>query len=162
MSFTYSGTPIPGTTDEVRFLLQDVDENEPIFQDEEIQYFLDKWVSVSGSVFKAAASLAETAAAHFAREVAISSDQTSIAMEQLQQKYEDLAGRLRSQAGELETSGIGPSVGGSEPWQDAIYGWPPKTFQRKMSDNPEAGLQENVPIPSSWLAYETGGYYTNG
>lgn len=161
MTFTYSGVPVAGTTDEIRFLIQDTDSTNAIFQDEEIQYYVSRWQSVNGSAFKTAASLCETAAAKYAREVTISSDATSVAMEQLQQKYEELAARLRSMAGEIDMSGNGPIVGGTNS-DDWYYGGPPKTFQRKMNDNPLAGEQETIPAPLWQNDYEYGGFWDGG
>lgn len=40
MSFNYSGDPASSTLDECRFLLGDTDENNPILQDEEINYII--------------------------------------------------------------------------------------------------------------------------
>lgn len=45
MSFTYSGNPKENTRDECRFILGDTDINNPILQDEEIDYI----ISQSGS-----------------------------------------------------------------------------------------------------------------
>lgn len=160
MTFTYSGAPVAGTTDEIRFLLQDTDSTDPLFQNEEIQYYIDRIAAVNGSVLKTAAYLAETAAARFARQVSISSDQTSIAMEQLQQKYEDLASRLRAQAVELDASGGGPITGGVDDcsYDDWYYGGKPKVFGKKMHDNRLAGVQDNLNT-DEWLDYEYGGFW---
>lgn len=156
MTFTYGGTPSVGTTDEIRFLLQDTDANNPIFQDEEIQYFMDRAASVNGSTLKTAAYLAETAAARFAREVTINSDGTSIAMEQLQQKYEELSARLRGLAVELDNSGTGPIVGGNN-WDDWWYGGR-KVFRMRANDNIRAGSQNDCP-DNYWIDYEYGGWW---
>ena len=40
MSFSYSGNPSESAIDECRFLLGDTDENNPIMQDEEIEYII--------------------------------------------------------------------------------------------------------------------------
>ncbi|QVG64297.1 hypothetical protein Bestia_00064 [Acinetobacter phage Bestia] len=42
MTFTYTGDPSNNKVDELRLLLGDLDERQPIYQDEEIQYFLDQ------------------------------------------------------------------------------------------------------------------------
>src|SRR4051812_9979983 len=109
--------PTEGSRDEIRFLLQDTNSADPIFQNEEIDYMMARMETVNGSAVKTAANLAEIAAAKFAKQVSISSDQTSIAMEQLQTKYEQLAGRLRALAAELDNSGTGPITGGIN-WDD--------------------------------------------
>lgn len=40
MSFSYSGNPAASKLDECRFLLSDTDENNPILQDEEINFII--------------------------------------------------------------------------------------------------------------------------
>lgn len=42
MSFSYSGDPSGSTLDECRFLLSDTDKDNPILQDEEINYIIAK------------------------------------------------------------------------------------------------------------------------
>ena len=42
MSFSYSGDPSTSKVDECRFLLGDTDENNPIMQDEEINYIIEQ------------------------------------------------------------------------------------------------------------------------
>lgn len=51
MTFTYSGNPGASALDEVRFLIQDTDEDEPLLSDEEITYLLDAY---EGEAFGAA------------------------------------------------------------------------------------------------------------
>jgi hypothetical protein len=43
MSWTYSGNPADSQRDEVRFMLGDTDETEPIMQDEEIDYLIAEY-----------------------------------------------------------------------------------------------------------------------
>ena len=43
MSWTYSGNPADSPIDECRFLIGDTNEDEPIMQDEEIQYIIDTY-----------------------------------------------------------------------------------------------------------------------
>lgn len=43
MSWSYSGNPKESPIDEVRFLVGDTNKNEPILQDEEIQYLIDEY-----------------------------------------------------------------------------------------------------------------------
>jgi hypothetical protein len=45
MSWTYSGDPKDSALDECRFIIGDTDINEPIMQDEEIQYLIDTYSS---------------------------------------------------------------------------------------------------------------------
>lgn len=161
MTATYSGNPSASPTDEVRFLLQDTDVTNPLFQNEEIQYYLDRITATRGaSPTLAAAYLAERAAAKYAAEVSISSDQTSIAMEQLQQKYQTLAASLREESSRLDASGVGPIVGGVGDFEDVFYGGKPKMFGKKMHDNRQAGAQDVLTDAYSlWADYEYGGWW---
>lgn len=160
MPFTYSGNPSSSTLDEIRFLLQDTDSTDPLFQDAEITYEINKFVGLNGSTYRAAAGLAETLGAKFAREVAISSDGTSVAMEALQQKYMTLAAQLRQRAAKEEATGNGPIVGGVN-YDDDSYSGPPKRFSIAMHDNSQAGRQDGDPGPDSYyLDYELGGFIT--
>src|SRR4051812_21714025 len=134
-TYTYSGNPATSPTDEIRFLLQDVDSTDWLLSDEEIQYFSTLLTDLNGSTFQVAAYLAGVIAGRFAREVSISGDGISIQAEQLQQKYEDLAVQLRSMATSLERSGNGPTVGGIGESDDLWYGGRPKTFSKQMHDN---------------------------
>ena len=43
MSFSYSGDPNASELDAMRFLIGDTDVNQPIMQDEEIQYIIDTY-----------------------------------------------------------------------------------------------------------------------
>lgn len=43
MSFSYSGDPKSSEVDAMRFLIGDTDANQPIMQDEEIQYIIDTY-----------------------------------------------------------------------------------------------------------------------
>ena len=43
MSWSYSGNPKDSPIDDVRFLVGDTNKNEPILQDEEIQYLIDEY-----------------------------------------------------------------------------------------------------------------------
>ena len=50
MSWTYSGNPADSKLDEYRFLIGDTNEDEPIMQDEEIQYIIDTYGSNENQV----------------------------------------------------------------------------------------------------------------
>lgn len=45
MSWSYSGDPGSSPLDELRFLVGDTNENEPIMQDEELKYLIDQYGS---------------------------------------------------------------------------------------------------------------------
>ena len=63
MSWTYSGNPADSDKDAVRFLVQDTDTTDQLVQDEEIAWALTQ----GGGVYTAAALVAGTIAAKFAR-----------------------------------------------------------------------------------------------
>lgn len=64
MSYTYTGNPATNAIDELRLLLGDLDQRHPIFQDEELSYFLD---SANDNVRSAFYSAAVTILPKFAR-----------------------------------------------------------------------------------------------
>jgi hypothetical protein len=66
MSFSYSGDPSTSALDEARFLLGDTNAEEPIMQDEEIQYIINTYQAGSNS-FKY--QLFNRAATLFARDI---------------------------------------------------------------------------------------------
>lgn len=108
MTWTYSN-PTASDKDAVRFLVGDTDTSDQLVTDEEIAFFVDEFPS---SVYHAAAEVAETIAAQFAREVSHSGDGLNYSAEQLQTNYAELATRLRKQAKRRFRSGAGPYVGG--------------------------------------------------
>lgn len=61
MAFSYSGDPSDSNRDEVRFLIQDTDSSDPLFQDAEIDFL----ITDEGSPLKAAMRGAETLMAKF-------------------------------------------------------------------------------------------------
>jgi hypothetical protein len=65
MAWTYTGDPKSSEKDEYRFLIRDTDANEPVLQDEEIQYILDTYSGKTDRLF----NLFENAAVTFARAV---------------------------------------------------------------------------------------------
>ena len=136
MTWTYSD-PSANDKDAVRFLVGDTDTNDQLVSDEEIAFFLDEFPS---STYHAAAEVAETIAAQFAREVSHSGDGLSYSAEQLQSNYAELAERLRAQAKRRYRSGAGPYVGGIS-WReremaDADQDKIPSSFRSHMHDHP--------------------------
>jgi hypothetical protein len=66
MSWTYSGDPNATQKDALRFLIGDTRENEPIMQDEEIQYLVAMYGSNEASLYY---QLFSRAATIFARDI---------------------------------------------------------------------------------------------
>lgn len=142
MSWNYSGDPADSDLDAVRFHIQDTDPDDPLMSDEEIEFLIDKWKPVYDSLLYTAAICAETLASKFAREVNVSGDGTSVGVEALQSKYEQLAVSLRDQHKEYAGVGGAPKVGGTlfNDYFDASI--KPLSFGKGMNDNPEAGNQD--------------------
>ena len=142
MSWSYSDDPSASDLDAVRFHIQDTDPDDPLLSDEEIEFLISKWKPVYDSLLYTAAICAETLAAKFAREVNVSGDGTSVGVEALQGKYEQLAVSLRDQHKEFAGVGGAPMVGGTlfDDYFDASI--KPLSFAKGMHDNVEAGEQD--------------------
>ena len=97
MTWTYSGNPADSNLDAVRFLLQDVEPQEPFFDNEELQYLLDTYLERWASTTAVAAYAAEILSNRFAREIAVSGDGVTIDTASLQQRFADVATNLREQ-----------------------------------------------------------------
>lgn len=141
MTWSWSGDPATSDLDTVRFHLQDTDETDQLLSDEEIQYVIDQWATVKGSLVYAASVCAERIAARFAREVSVSADGVSAGVQELQAKYEALATSLRDEHKEYAGSAGAPSAGGTifdERYDDTIK---PLSFAKAMHDNLRAGQQ---------------------
>jgi len=153
--WSYSGDPTDSDLDEIRFLVQDTDTADQLITDEEISYIIDKWVDVYGSNFMAAAMVAEAIAAKFTREVAYSADGVSVAVEQLQQKYDNLAMSLRDQYRQFDI-GAGPVVEGILYSDTLDPGIKPTMFGIGMNDNVRAGKQEYGGRQDPYGPYDVG------
>jgi hypothetical protein len=152
--FTYSGDPERSSRDKVRFYLQDTDPTDPLLSDQEIEHLLTKWMPVWGSEVYIAAVGAEIIAGRFAREVSTSADGVSIGVQELQQKYNDLALSLRDMYKNENIAG-GPDAGGmlwDEQFDPSLS---PLSFWKGMHDNVRAGQQDFggglVPPPNPWI-----------
>lgn len=142
MSWTWSGDPANSDVDEVRFYVQDTDTNDQLISDEEIQFTIDKWSTVVGTNVWAAAMVAETLAARFAREVTLSADGVSVGVEQLQAHYDALAMSLREQHKSFTGAAGSPLANGTifdDKFDSTIK---PLSFGKGMHDNPRAGRQD--------------------
>lgn len=62
MTWTYSGNPGSSLLDEVRFLIQDTNEDDQLLSDEELQYLLDSYGDPYSAAVAAVVSLIGTAA----------------------------------------------------------------------------------------------------
>jgi hypothetical protein len=78
--------------DKVRFLIGDTDENEPLLQDEEIDFLL----SENTDIYLAASSAAESISAKFARQSDKSIGDAHTTYSQKAEAYHRLAERLKS------------------------------------------------------------------
>jgi hypothetical protein len=140
VTFSYSGDPSASDLDEVRFLISDTNEAEPLLSDEEIAYVIATWNPLYGSNTLTAAVCCEIVAGKFAGSISVSADGVSVALSELQGKYEQLAASLRDQYKQQEALG-NPSFSGTlfdDTWDATIK---PLTFGKGFMDNYLAGRQ---------------------
>jgi hypothetical protein len=144
MTWSYSGDPSASDLDTVRFLLQDTTTADQLMSDEEIQFVIDSWADRVGSNYWAAAMCADNVAAKFAREVAVSGDGVTVAVEALQDKYAALALSLRAQ--HTDYAGSGPLGAEGNGTIFDVDGFDPTirplSFGKGMHDNLRAGQQD--------------------
>lgn len=95
MAWTYTGNPGSSPRDEVRFLLGDTSEADPLLQDEEIDYLLGEH---GGSAIAAAVAACEAVVAKLSREADLSSGATSISASQRRAHYASLLTQLQRRA----------------------------------------------------------------
>lgn len=92
MAWSYSGKPTEDNPkDQVRFLIQDTEESDQLFQDEEIDFLLE----LEGGPLKAATKGAQTLAAKFARCVDETVGKVKATFSQRYKHYSDLAKQLK-------------------------------------------------------------------
>lgn len=134
---------VPGASDKdtVRFLIQDVDQTEQLVQDEEIQYIIDAWKDVHGTLEYCAAVLADTIAGRYAREASYAADGVNVGLGQVAQQFRDLAVQLRAQHNNLLVGGS-PDVGGVSPYEGLLPDTKNFAFGTGMHDDLEAGPQD--------------------
>lgn len=94
MAWTYSGDPSSSPKDEVRFLIGDTIQADPLLQDEEINSVL----AYEPNPLLAAVICANTIAAKFARLADVTVGKTKIAYNQKAEAYFKLADKLEAQA----------------------------------------------------------------
>lgn len=140
MGWSYT-SPDASEKDAVRFLIQDTNTNEQLVSDEEIQYVIDRWLKLQGTLEYCAAVVAEAIAARYAREASFSGDGTSINLGQVAQQFRDLAVSLRSQHHALLVGGS-PDVGGVSPYEGLTPEVKNFAFGTGMHDDLDAGEQD--------------------
>ena len=111
MAFTYSNDPATSTRDAIRFYCQDTNADDPLLQDEEIEFVSAQWAHVTDHPMYLAAVCCESIAAKFAREISYSADGISVGASELQNKYNQLATDLREQY-KASVIGDGPDISG--------------------------------------------------
>jgi hypothetical protein len=138
--FTYNGA---GVTDKdtVRFLLQDTTEAEHYLEDSEIQYGIDTWYELHGTLEFVAAMLADTIASRYAREVSYSADGVSIGLGAVGEQFRALAASLREQHKNRLVGGS-PDAGGITIDEAPDPSLVPMMFGTGMHDDPAAGRQD--------------------
>jgi hypothetical protein len=98
VTWTYSGDPGSSPLDQTRFWLQDTEQAFPLMQNEELQWLLDTYDNqTQGAEMYCASIAADVLANRFAKEVDTSADGVSVALGQLQERYQNLATNLREQ-----------------------------------------------------------------
>jgi hypothetical protein len=142
-SYTYVD-PSTSDKDAVRFLVGDIDSGDWLVSDEEIDYTLDQ----EPNVYRAAADVAESIAAKFAREVSASAEGMSYSAQELFRNFMDLAERLRRMAARRARPRI--YVGGIS-WAERFKADQdadkiPTHFRSHMHDNPNAGRRPSDPL----------------
>lgn len=108
--WSYSGDPGASDRDHVRYLIGDVDDKDPLVNDEAIQFSIDN----RKDVYAAAAEVARSIAARCAREVASSVNVAGVGqdvsrqLQTRQQQFEKIAMQLEKRSGKQ----VKPYMGG--------------------------------------------------
>jgi len=95
MTWTYTENPVDKELDALRLEIGDTDENYPLLQDEEIQYFETQ----EPNFFATAARCCEAISAKLAREADRTIGPTQVKLSQQSEAYTKQAKRLRKKAG---------------------------------------------------------------
>lgn len=133
MTWTYTADPTNVPVDEVRLLIGDTDVNDQQLQDEEIQYYIDKY----GPGVKAAIPAVQGLIAQCARAVDEKTGEIEVKFHQKLGNYKDLLAGLE---GQLLTSSVPiPFAGGTSisdrDVRDADTDRVPDQFSVGMNDN---------------------------
>jgi hypothetical protein len=142
VTFNYSGDPSGSDVDAVRYLIGDTAETGHLVEDEEIQYAIDRWYDVYGTLEWVAASVLDTLAAKYAREAgSISADGVSVSLAGLSEQFAAQAAKLRDQH-KSSFVGAQADVGGISPYEGLTPGVKPFAFGKGVHDNRYAGRQD--------------------
>lgn len=109
MTWSYSGSPKDSQKDQVRFLIGDTDEGEPLISDEEIEYCLD----TETNIYAASALAAEAIASSFSRKA--DTDVAGVIKEtftKTAENYSKKSAILKTKA--TEKRSLSPYAGGSD------------------------------------------------
>ena len=94
--WSYDGDPTGDRKDEVRLMVGDTNEADPLVTDEEINYILDQYPPADGkAAWMAAAAVCDTIAGQFGRKADRSVGPLSISASQQWEHYKDLANNFR-------------------------------------------------------------------
>jgi len=141
MTFTYDVPSVADDLSTVRFYTGDTLEEEHFLEDEEIQFLIEQW-SHKGSMLYVAAAAADAIAAELAREISLTSDGQSLALDGLYERYKNLAVELRAQHEDALVGGTSLYAGGMDAYESPDPTVAPLSFGTGMHDNPEAGNQD--------------------
>lgn len=155
--WTYSGDPSSSQRDELRFLVQDVDEKVPLLLDLECDYLIATWYPRYGSLGMVAAAAATAISRKFAGLVSIEADGVSVDVSDLSKNYAEMAISLRYEAERAEPGGevdISDLMTNMSP----DLSIKPLVFALSMHDSLWAGQQDYGP-PDSLLVFDDGGWW---
>jgi hypothetical protein len=161
MTFSYSGDPQTSQKDGIRYLVGDTDSTEPLVSDEEIEFMLNTWYPLYGTLEYVGAEVLDALAAKYAREANYSADGVSVSLASLQQQLTNQAMKLREMHNR-QFVGAEPDVGGMDEWPDLeALGIKPYAFGTGFMDNQYAGQQDyggrETGTPSYVPEYQPGG-----
>lgn len=99
MTFTYDGDPSESSLEEVRFLVGDTDKDEPLLQDEEIEYLLSVFPDPGeGPAYITAAAAASAIAAKFSKQMDKSVGRLSIQYTQRHKQFVEMSDKFTNLA----------------------------------------------------------------
>lgn len=140
--FSYSGDPSTSARDEVRFLIQDTDPTAPQFNDPALDYIINKWMALYGSVTFCAAIAAAQLARKYAGVTDVNDSGLAVATGTLQEKYTAMATALMAEYKLEDDVGGVPDISNilfDTSWDLSID---PLSFSMGLDDNMRAGTQE--------------------
>ena len=140
MTFSYD-VSLTADRDQLRFLIDDTDSEMPFYQDEELDWLLEEWMSRYDSVYYVASVAADRLAVKFSSMPDVSADGVSVSLSSLAKQFRELATNLRET---FKAHQIGAEIDlanvmvGTRP-DPSIR---PLRFAWGLHDNPEAGAQD--------------------